>query len=138
MADQIKKDITSGAVKAFYVHLAEGTDEKSRAELAALKDLGLLIQETVIIHGTALRQEQLVEVREAGAKIVWSPQSNLRLYGHTTHAAEALDLGISLGIGADWLPSGSSSLLQEIKVARQVLASQGKHMSAKELGLCTK
>ena len=32
-----------------------------------------------------------------------------------------MDLGIPIGLGADWLPSGSPSLLAEIKVARRVL-----------------
>jgi imidazolonepropionase-like amidohydrolase len=64
-------------------------------------------------------------VKDAGAKLVWSPQSNLRLYGDTTPAATALTLGVPMGIGADWLPSGSPSTLHELQVARRTLARQG-------------
>jgi len=49
---------------------------------------------------------------DGGASLVWSPQSELRLYGEATRAADALDAGLALGLGADRLPSGSLSLPQ--------------------------
>ena len=64
---------------------------------------------------------------------MWSPQSNLRLYGLTTRVADALDVGLLVALGADWLPSGSMSLLAEMKVARAELASQGRPVTAVEL-----
>jgi 5-methylthioadenosine/S-adenosylhomocysteine deaminase len=121
---RLREQIDAGAVAALYVHLAEGVDDPSRAELDALADAGLLTPATVIIHGTALGREELERVEEAGAKLVWSPQSNLRLYGQTTAAADALELGIPLAVGADWLPSGSPSLLDELRVARHALLAQ--------------
>ena len=87
----------------------------------------------MIIHGSALTRDQLGDVKDAGAKLVWSPQSNLRLYGETTRAADALALDLPLGLGADWLPSGSTSLLAELKVARRVLRDQGARPTAKKL-----
>ena len=118
--------IESGEVKAFYVHLAEGRsdNELSRNEFGKLVALDALTPATVVIHGTALSQDELADLRDAGAKLVWSPQSNLRLYGETTRAADALELGLPIGLGADWLPSGSTSLLAEIKVARRTIAEQ--------------
>jgi 5-methylthioadenosine/S-adenosylhomocysteine deaminase len=127
--------IEAGTVKAFYVHLAEGRsdNELSRNEFAKLTELNALTPATVVIHGTALDRDQLGELRDAGAKLVWSPQSNLRLYGETTKAADALDLGLPVGLGADWLPSGSTSLLAELKVARRSLAEQGHEPEPAEL-----
>ena len=72
-------------------------------------------------------------LREVKGKLVWSPQSNLRLYGETTNAAKALALGIPVGLGADWLPSGSRSLLDEMKVARECLVLQGVALTEPEL-----
>jgi 5-methylthioadenosine/S-adenosylhomocysteine deaminase len=86
-AENVRAELESGEISVFYIHLAEGVDDSSRAELDKLEGFGLLREETVIIHGTALTDEQLGRVREAGAKLVWSPQSNLRLYGQTTRAA---------------------------------------------------
>src|SRR5215204_2934001 len=88
-AESVRADLDSGEISIFYVHLAEGVDETSRNELDDLIGYDLLREETVIIHGTALTEEQLGQVHEAGAKLVWSPQSNLRLYGQTSCVAHA-------------------------------------------------
>ena len=130
---KMRAKIDAGEVTALYVHLAEGLDERSRKEFDELKEANLLTPATVIIHGTALNEAQLGEVKEAGAKLVWSPQSNLRLYGETTAAARAVELGIRVGLGADWLPSGSQSLLSELSVARRTLQRQGVSLSEKKL-----
>ena len=99
--ESILAGIESGKVRAFYIHLAEGRsdNERSREELDTLVELGGLTERTVIIHGTALSEAQLGDVKDAGASLVWSPQSNLRLYGETTKAAEALRLGPAGGAG---------------------------------------
>jgi 5-methylthioadenosine/S-adenosylhomocysteine deaminase len=125
--------IANGTVTALYVHLAEGVDQPSHNEFAALKAANLLTPATVIIHGTALEPADLDEVAQAGAKLVWSPQSNLRLYGKTTLAGAAIQRGIAVGLGADWLPSGSPSLLAELKVARQSLIEEGRPATARQL-----
>jgi 5-methylthioadenosine/S-adenosylhomocysteine deaminase len=133
--EDILKAIEAGTVKAFYIHLAEGRSDnkRSREELDKLDQLKALTERTVIIHGTALTKDQLSDLKDAGAKLVWSPQSNLRLYSETTRAADALKLGVLVGLGADWLPSGSTSLLAEQKVARRVLRDQGTEPTAKKL-----
>jgi 5-methylthioadenosine/S-adenosylhomocysteine deaminase len=128
-----REQIADGRVVAYYLHLAEGVDQRSRDEFTKLVEESLLTPATVIIHGTALTPSHLGDVRDAGASIVWSPQSNLRLYGRTTDAALALSLGIPVALGADWQPSGSPSLLAELKVARRVLTAAGHEISAKDL-----
>ena len=120
---------------AFYLHLSEGQrgDQRSQTEFQRFLDLGAATDATVLIHATALTAAQLHQVADAGCKLVWSPQSNLRLYGQTTLAAEALAAGMPVGLGADWLPSGSTSLLAEMKVARRELAQQGTPIPPAEL-----
>ncbi len=127
--------IADGTVDAYYLHLAEGMRENERSvnEFDQLVELGALTSATVIIHGTAMTREQLGQASDAGARLVWSPQSNLRLYGETTRAADALDVGLPMALGADWLPSGSMSLLAEMKVAREELLEQGRAITAREL-----
>jgi 5-methylthioadenosine/S-adenosylhomocysteine deaminase len=133
--DKILSDIAAGTVKAFYLHLCEGRsdNERSQQEYQHFVDMHVLTPGTVVIHGTSLSDDQIHELHDGGSKLVWSPQSNLRLYGETTRAATALDAGMLVGLGADWLPSGSTSLLAEIKVARRSLAAQGAKPSAKKL-----
>jgi imidazolonepropionase-like amidohydrolase len=129
----ISQGIDAGRVTAFYAHLAEGVDTAAAEELDRLIAVELLKPATVIIHGTGLSEAQLRQVHDAGAKLVWSPQSNLRLYGRTTLAATARSLGIPVALGADWLPSGSVSLLAELQVARRVLAEQGDPIAPADL-----
>ena len=129
----LKAQIGAGTVNAVYVHLAEGVDVPSRNEFTTLVNAGLLTPATIIIHGTALEPSDLDAVAAAGAKLVWSPQSNLRLYGRTTLAGAAIKRGIQVGLGADWLPSGSPSLLAELKVARQSLVEEGHPATARQL-----
>ena len=117
-------DLAGNAIDAIYIHLAEGVDDASRAEFELLKSKQLLVPQAVIIHGTALSDEQMQELAGAGAKLVWSPQSNLRLYAATTQVKRARELRIAVGIGADWVPSGSLSTLDELRVARHQLAFQ--------------
>jgi 5-methylthioadenosine/S-adenosylhomocysteine deaminase len=133
--EKILTGIAAGSVGAFYIHLAEGRsdNERSREEFDMLVGLNALTAKTVVIHGTALARDQLGEMKDAGAKLVWSPQSNLRLYGETTRVADALEIGLPVGLGADWLPSGSTSLLAELKVARRCLVDQGRVPKAQEL-----
>jgi hypothetical protein len=72
------------------------------------------------IHSTALTPAQLGEMGKAGMKIVWSPLSNLALYGKTTDIPTALEAGIKVSIAPDWSPSGSANVLGELKVADRV------------------
>ena len=117
-AATIRADLQSGALTAFVLHLAEGIDDTSRNELTTLESKGLLLSGTVIIHGTALNATQLGRVAAAGAKLVWSPASNLILYGATTDIPTALADGIPVSLAPDWTPTGSSTLLGEMKFAR--------------------
>ena len=56
-----------------------------------------------------------------GAKLVWSPLSNLLLYGKTAAVYDALAAGVLVSLGTDWTPSGSPNLLTELKVADRAL-----------------
>jgi 5-methylthioadenosine/S-adenosylhomocysteine deaminase len=101
----IVAEIGRGEVDAFYLHLAEGQadNQRSKNEFGRLvEDYRGLTPATVLIHGTALTRQQLGQVKDAGAKLVWSPQSNLRLYGQTTPLATRCSLGSRWG----WVLTG--------------------------------
>jgi cytosine/adenosine deaminase-related metal-dependent hydrolase len=122
-------------VDAHYIHLAEGQrdDDVSRSEFDKLKDFTGLRPQTIIIHGSALTPSQLQEAADVGAKLVWSPQSNLRLYRQTTDVAAALDARLPVCLGADWMPSGSMSLLAEMRVASHLLHTQGVYVTPRAI-----
>lgn len=54
---------------------------------------------------------------DAGA-VVWSPFSNLWLYGSTTDIAAARQQKVAICLGSDWGPSGTKNVQGEIKVAK--------------------
>ena len=99
------------------VHLAEGASARMASEFHSIKDSGLLGPELIAIHGVGLTEPQLIEMAKAGAKLVWSPLSNFMLYGKTANIAAAKRAGLSISLAPDWAPSGSKSILGELKVA---------------------
>ena len=107
----------SGSLNAWFVHLAEGVDERSKDEFDALWDKGLIMDETVVIHGTALDRSQFDKMATVGADLVWSPISNLLLYGNTTNVRAADAAGVTISLAPDWGPSGSKNNLHELKTA---------------------
>jgi 5-methylthioadenosine/S-adenosylhomocysteine deaminase len=143
-----------GEIDAWLLHLSEGVREadrrpgdpvSSRAEFATLKAKGLLTDMTVILHGTALERPDFADMRAAptirsdgvgdgrGAKLVWSPLSNLLLYGKTANVYEALAEGVLTSLGTDWTPSGSRTLLQELKIADVALRDERVLAGSREL-----
>src|SRR5439155_26043084 len=74
---------------AVVVHLAEGTTPSTRREFKMLQKQELLRQGMVIIHGTALTADDFKAMAAAGVSLVWSPRSNMELYGATTKVMDA-------------------------------------------------
>ena len=131
----ILKGIGRGEITAFYLHLCEGQQDNERCvnEFRRFIDMDVATPATVVIHGSSLSAADLHKLADAHCKLVWSPQSNLRLYKQTTLVGEALAAGMQVALGADWMPTGSLSLLAEMKVARRELARQGHPIEAADL-----
>ena len=55
---------------------------------------------------------------------MWSPFSNLWLYGDTTDVSSARRHGLRVCLGSDWTPSGTRNLLGELKVATRGTGSR--------------
>jgi 5-methylthioadenosine/S-adenosylhomocysteine deaminase len=104
--------------RRFIIHLAEGTNQTARDEFAAWQDLGMLDERTTVIHGTALQAPEWAAMAAADAHLIWSPQSNVMLYGTTTDIPGALAAGLNVALAPDWTESGSNDLLAEMKFAR--------------------
>ena len=71
----------------------------------------------MIIHGTALTATEFGHMANAGASLVWSPMSNLVLYGDTADVIAADEAGVRISIAPDWAPSGAKNVLGEVKIA---------------------
>ncbi len=99
------------------VHLAEGPSSRMATEYEAIKKSGLVGAELIAIHGVGLTEDQFRDMAAQGAKLVWSPLSNFLLYAKTANVAAAKKAGVSISLAPDWAPSGSRSVLGELKVA---------------------
>jgi cytosine/adenosine deaminase-related metal-dependent hydrolase len=118
------------------LHLSEGTDERAREHFLALRladETWAITPSLAGIHCVALEPEDFGVLAENGGSMVWSPLSNLLLYGQTANMEEAKEAGVRIGLGSDWSPSGSKSLLGELKVARIVAAERGLGFSDREI-----
>jgi cytosine/adenosine deaminase-related metal-dependent hydrolase len=117
----------------WFVHVAEGTDERCRAELALLEEANVLRHNTVIVHGVGLDGAAAARVAAAGAAVVWCPEANRRLYGATADVATLRAAGVSLGLGSDSAASGARDPLSNLAAAR----AEGALPEAALLGLAT-
>lgn len=132
IADIDAKDAASfwGRLKkedsCFLLHLSEGiTPNGQTASMARKHFLALEVapgewainDRLACIHAAGLLPEDFERLAQRGGSIVWSPLSNLLLYGDTARIADAKKAGVHIGLGSDWSPSGSKNLLGEMKVA---------------------
>ncbi len=113
----VLKNIEENKTQVFLQHLAEGTNGTSRDEFTTLKNLDLLREQVIVIHGTALESQEFKEMSNSKTKLAWSPLSNLLLYGDTTNVADAWKSGVLVSLTSDWSPSGSKNVLWELKTA---------------------
>jgi cytosine/adenosine deaminase-related metal-dependent hydrolase len=107
---------------AYITHLAEGRgsdDPWNRSEFQWLERFGMLAPGMVMIHGVGLQETDVRAAAAARTAMVWSPFSNLLLYGETLDIPQLLKSGMTIAIGADWSPTGSKTVLGEMQMAKR-------------------
>lgn len=112
--ERLKNAAQSGPL---VLHVAEGASRRMADEFRAISNSGLLTSNLVVVHGVGLDKSHFDEMAKVGAKLVWSPLSNFLLYGKTADVKAAKAAGVAISLAPDWAPSGSKSVLGELKVA---------------------
>ncbi|MBA2664535.1 MAG: amidohydrolase family protein [Bradymonadaceae bacterium] len=118
-------------VTRFAVHMTEGLADNNvllefdsfagrdeRTNVARHQGLSLLNHTSILIHSMVMTDAQLDETQMSNAKIVWSPSSQMVLYGTTSPIERILNAEIVTGIGPDWTVSGEPDMLAELRFAR--------------------
>ena len=116
------------SVDAYEPHTSEGVDPYARNEFLCESSTSydtmtpgvsddLMISKTAVIHGVGLRPEDYALMGASGTSLIWSPRSNITLYGDTARVTVASRLGVRIALGTDWLPTGSMNLLRELQCA---------------------
>lgn len=128
--------VTTGDIRSLIVHLSEGNskDQYNKLEYKFAKKLGMAEKGLVIIHGVGMDEKDLADAASKDISLVWSPFSNLVLYGDTLNAELAIQKNVNITLGSDWTPSGTKNLLDEVKIARRYGQSKGmKSLTDKKL-----
>ena len=118
------------------LHLSEGVDDAARAHYLALRidDRKWAITDALAgIHCAGLRGRDFATLRVRGGNMIWSPLSNMLLYGDTADIVTAAEERVLIGIGSDWSPSGSKNLLGELKVAWLVAQEKGANLVERDI-----
>jgi cytosine/adenosine deaminase-related metal-dependent hydrolase len=118
------------------LHLAEGLGQGALDHFEALRvddQTWAITPHLAGIHATALGPAEFAVMGAKGASIVWSPFSNLALYGGTTNIPAARAKGVRVSLGSDWSPSGNKNVLGELKVARLHADASGWDLSDRAL-----
>ena len=118
------------------LHLSEGVDDTARRHFKALQiepDEWAITRTLGGIHCCGLQDDDYATLAAHEGSMVWSPFSNLLLYGGTSDIARARREGVLMALGSDWSPSGSKNLLAELKVARLASDEAGGVFSGREL-----
>ncbi|HEX2327678.1 MAG TPA: hypothetical protein VHN74_03065 [Candidatus Angelobacter sp.] len=118
--DLAKKAQQMAQGSGFIYHCAEGQVGSIVArEFSDIFNAGCLVKTFIGIHCNAIKDSDWKEWQQAKAGgVVWSPFSNLWLYGSTTDIPAARSRGVSICLGSDWGPSGTKHVLGEIKMAK--------------------
>ncbi len=121
-------------------HIAEGIDDAAHMEMLCQTDEvndtthDLLAKQTAIIHGVGVTATDVAKYHPTQTALIWSPRSNIDLYGNTAPVVMYDHLGVQIALGTDWLPSGSMNMSRELRCADEYNKKYlGNHFSEKQL-----
>lgn len=69
------------------------------------------------IHSIGLDAVDYADMVRGGTSMVWSPRSNISLYGHTANVRLFATLGGTIALGTDWSYTGSAHIVRELVCA---------------------
>jgi len=103
--------------QCYIPHVAEGINQAANNEIHCMDVNKLVTSKSNFIHAMGALAKDGYLLSAKGTSIIWSPRSNISLYGNTAIVTMYKNLGINIALGTDWTPSGSMNLLRELKCA---------------------
>ncbi len=90
----------------------------NRTNIDYLHSVGLTGSDVVLAHGVHLNDEEKQQLAETGTRICHCPGANLKLASGIADVPGLLDLGVSVGLGADGAPCNNRlSIFHEMALA---------------------
>lgn len=107
---------------SFGPHIGEGITQAALNELRCLSGEGsgsknVFTSKLAIIHGVAATPAIVKKMANAKSKLIWSPRTNISLYGDTAQIPIFKRMGVTIALGTDWVASGSANMLREMHCA---------------------
>jgi cysteine-rich repeat protein len=113
---------------SFFPHVSEGIDQSARNEFLCMASTSydtqapglsddLVVDQSAFIHGVGVFAPDIANMALDSTALIWSPRSNITLYGDTAPVTEAAADGVLIALGTDWTPTGSMNLLRELACA---------------------
>jgi cytosine/adenosine deaminase-related metal-dependent hydrolase len=106
---------------SFVPHTAEGIDDYAAEEFRCMSDGFVgedLVEENVAhVHAVGLTAMDYYRTARDRSQIIWSPRSNISLYGDTAQVSLFHSFGGVIAIGTDWTYSGSMTTTRELACA---------------------
>jgi len=108
-----------------HIHCHETAGEVSESiaqygcrPLQRLRDLGLLLPQTQLVHMTQINHEDIQMVQDHNCHVVHCPESNLKLASGFCPVGQLMDAGINVALGTDGAASNNDlDLFGELKTA---------------------
>lgn len=118
------KQATIDKDDAYDPHVSEGVSDGSHLEFVCMSgatgsQLNALKPQSAYIHGVAITAADAASMGNSGTGLIWSPRSNISLYGFTAPVVMAARAGVQIALGTDWSASGGMNMLRELTCAAQ-------------------
>ncbi|MDA8885363.1 TRZ/ATZ family hydrolase [Porticoccaceae bacterium] len=98
--------------------VSESIDQYGCRPLQRLRDLGLLLPQTQLVHMTQINHEDIQMVQDHNCHVVHCPESNLKLASGFCPVGQLMDAGINVALGTDGAASNNDlDLFGELKTA---------------------
>ena len=109
-------------------HTSEGVNQSARNEFLCQSSTeydtmlpglsnNITTSKTAMIHAIGLQPQDYGTMAAAGTAMIWSPRSNITLYGDTARVTVAARMGVEIALGTDWMPTGSMNMSRELACA---------------------
>ncbi len=122
---------------SYVPHIGEGIDSAAENELTCTGTAGpydIIEPQTGIVHAVAAGLTEAKRIAQTHSWVVWSPRTNISLYGNTAPVVLLDNEGVGLALGTDWIISGSMNMSREFRCADDLNQKYfNKHFSDKQL-----
>ena len=101
----------------FSIHVANGPFARGTRYVTRMLAKGLVDERTLFVHGNVLTRKDLSRIRDLGARLAVTPESEMQMGMGTPIWPLAREVGVPCGLGADIVSGGSGDLFTQMRLA---------------------